>query len=298
MSDQSVKPPAEISRAETAPGTPASGAALVPAIRRAISQPQFLVAFVVLFVAAMSLGAATSYMKLYFKKEPVPLVKQLEQIPGSLGNWVQVSSDRELNDEMLDVLGTREYIFRDYVDSRIVDQATIDQFKQMTDSERGKLLSTIERQHPEAAVRLSVTYYTGMVDTVAHIPDRCYVAGDMNPTEKTTPVWTLMDRNHQPLQTRVSSIHFEASHDDGIPTRNVAYFFHCNGSYEHDAITGVRRKLQNLFERRAYYAKIEVLTLNSDYQKSDAVLQDFLSSALPEIEQCFPDWQKLHEQSK
>jgi hypothetical protein len=44
----------------------------------------------------------------------------------------------------------------------------------------------------------------------------------------------------------------------------------------------------NVFERQAYYAKIEVMTLVSDPKEAQRVLNDFLSSAMPEIEKCLP----------
>ena len=34
----------------------------------------------------------------------------------------------------------------------------------------------IRPKNPKAVVNLGLTYYTGLVDTVAHIPDRCYIA--------------------------------------------------------------------------------------------------------------------------
>ena len=42
---------------------------------------------------------------------------------------------------------------------------------------------------PDALVNFAVTYYTGLVDTVAHIPDRCYVADGFEPTSYTKENW-------------------------------------------------------------------------------------------------------------
>jgi hypothetical protein len=93
---------------------------------------------------------------------------------------------------------------------------------------------------------------------------------------------------------KVSSIHFEEAEPNvESTTKNVAYFFHCNGEYEYDAISGVRMRLQNLAERHAYYAKIEVMTEMRDREQSDATMSDFLTSALPEVENCLPDWQQV-----
>ena len=101
----------------------------------------------------------------------------------------------------------------------------------------------------------------------------------MVPDVKETPVWRMANHKHEPIDVRVSSIHFEeAEPNRESVTRNVAYFFHCNGEYEYDAISGVRMRLQNLAERHAYYAKIEVMTEMRDRAKSDQTIADFLTT--------------------
>jgi hypothetical protein len=75
-------------------------------------------------------------------------------------------------------------------------------------------------------------------------------------------------------------------------TKSVAYFFHVNGHFESSPL-GVRRSLQNLFEKHGYYAKVEVLTIVDDPKRSAEVMRDFLASALPEIERTLPDWQAV-----
>jgi hypothetical protein len=72
----------------------------------------------------------------------------------------------------------------------------------------------------------------------------------------------------------------------------VAYVFHANGHYESDPL-GVRQTLEDLTERYGYYAKIELMTLGEDTDVASAAMTDFLTAARPEIEQCFPNWQKL-----
>jgi hypothetical protein len=265
-------------------------------VKRALSHPAFLAGFAVLFVAALSLNAATQYMKLYFKKEPVALAKALETIPRELGHWVQVSEDEPLNPEMLDVLGTKQYVFRDYLDVNVVGQARADEFKGKTLRERGELMAQIQARYPGALIRAGVTYYTGMVDTVAHIPDRCYVADGFEPSSYTTPTWNVRDQQLQPNKIEVRYINFEdTTPNRGSVPRNVAYFFHCNGDYVPDPLR-VRWRLQSLTERYGYYAKVELMTTMRDPDESARVMADFLANALPEVEKCLPDWKALKAQ--
>src|SRR4051794_32474825 len=159
------------------------------ALRRVLRQPSFVVAVVVLLTAALGLNASVKFMQLHFKKEPVPLAHELNQIGDRFGSWVQVSQDQPLDKEMQDVLGTDKYVFRDYIDESVVGPGTSDRFKGKTVEERGDILKTIRRSHPNGVVNLAVTYYTGMVDTVAHVPDRCVTADGYEPKSYDTKKW-------------------------------------------------------------------------------------------------------------
>jgi hypothetical protein len=194
---------------------------------------------------------------------------------------------------MLDVLGTKQYIFREYVDGSKVSAATLAELKDKTDDERMAVVGRVQREHPDAVIRMAVTYYTGMVDTVAHIPDRCYVADGFVPDTYTEPTWTARDQHGEPIEIGVRYINFV----DTTPQRksvpqNVAYFFHCNGGYVPDPIR-VRMKLQSLMERHAYYAKVELMNAMREGDAAARVMQSFLAGAVPEIEKCLPDWKQL-----
>jgi hypothetical protein len=232
-------------------------------------------------------------MQLYFKKLPLPLAKPVETIPSKLGSWVQVSKDSTLEHEIEEVLGTDKYIFRDYVDSTRVSAKEIEAFEGKSTDERAKLLMTIQRDKPDAVVRLAVTYYTGAADTVAHIPDRCYVADGFAPSEYQIVNWEVFpDRPQGQREIPARLINFEDQVGVGeFSTRNVSYFFHVNGRYESDPL-GVRASLQNLRERYGYYAKVELMTLLHEKEKAAPVMRGFLVSAMPEIEKCLPDWKK------
>src|SRR5438034_3684808 len=98
-------------------------------VARVFRQPSFVVVVVILLAAALGLNTAVGYLQLHFKKEPVPLAKPLSVIPDRLGTWVQVSQDQALNKEFQDVLGTDQYIFRDYVDESKAEVGVAERFK-------------------------------------------------------------------------------------------------------------------------------------------------------------------------
>jgi hypothetical protein len=271
----------------------------IDALKKLLRQPAFLVAAGVLLISAISLNAATQYMQLYFKKYPVEMSADFNTIPSHLGHWIQVSKDEKLGEDMEHELAAVHYLYRDYVDDRIIPAEVIAQFDGKSSLERKQMMLNLQRAYPAAVINLGLTYYTGSVDTVAHIPDRCYIADGFEPTSHDVIEMSAFDghKGRAPEGSRdICFINFEdqvASRQSA--SKNVAYFFHANGKYTPDPI-GVRVLLQNLTERYAYYSKIELLTQMTDAEKSKQVMNDFLKSALPEVERCMPDWEKVTSQ--
>lgn len=267
------------------------------ATRKQWLQPGFIVAAVILAAAAIGLNTIVSAMQLRFKKEPVPLAqygKLLNTIPERLGDWVQVSKDAPIDKEIEDALATTQYVFRDYVNTRIV--SNIGQFEGKSFSERKVLLARLQAAHPNAVVNCAVTYYTGGADTVAHIPERCYIADGYQPSQQPDVISVPLAQPHlgpnpsDPIGMRF--INFEDQTAAGRVTRQVGYFFFTNGHYESDPIR-VRTTLQNLRYKHGFYSKIELMTVLGDPAAAQETMKQFVSAALPEIERCMPDWNSV-----
>jgi len=298
---------------------PAPSPAPVSPWKAAFSNRAFLVAVAVLALAAVGLNAATEALQVYFKKQPVALRLRLDDpqtgVPERLGDWVMVDEQNTLDPDVQHSLGTKEFIFRTYVDSRAVPPEVMNQFKAMENDAakagtRHALLARIQEAAPHAVVSLNVTYYTGMADTVTHIPDRCMVADGYEPRNPETVTFAAgASPDGSPRQVQAQFSTFEDQTGRGRMNRNVAYFFHCNGGYEPNPV-GVRMKLQNLLERHGYYAKIEMMTDEpakalttsasgaeaqkaAGARKAQASMADLLAAALPEVERCLPDWKQV-----
>ena len=274
-------------------------------VQRLITQPAFVAAVLVLALAAAGLNASVGYMKLHFKKQPVPMARSLASMPADLGLWQQVSQDEPLDPEIEHALGTNEYIFRDFMDTRVVGKETIEQVRRLNQAvldaktpedvkrlkeERAQLVGRTRLSHPTGVINLAVTYYTGLVDTVAHVPDRCYVADGYEPTRSPE----VLDWQVEPGKSvKVRYINFEDQTARGMEPKNVAYFFHVNGGYEYDPISGVRLRLQDLRESHGYYAKIEVMNQVPDQAVARRAMSEFVAAELPAVERCLPDWQQF-----
>jgi len=268
------------------------------AVANVLRQPAFLIVAGALLVAAFFLNVAVGYMQIHFKKEPVVLAHELGTIPSRIGTWVQVTQDQPLDSEMQDVLGTNKYIFRDYVDERILGASVQERFKDKDADTRRKISGEIRQKYPNAVISLSVTYYTGMVDTVAHVPDRCVTADGYEPRTYDTVNWPIARDLPAPLKNsgdniKIRYINFEDQTGAANVPRSISYFFHVNGEFACSPLD-VRGKLAELWEKKAYYAKIETMTTMENTEESAKVQTDFLTAALPEVVRCLPDWEKEH----
>ena len=242
----------------------------------------FVIALVLLAVCAVGLEGATRFMKLHFRKERVELAMPLESIPAKLGSWVQITPDAALKEDEEHILGTSEYVMRVYVNTAVVSPQLVEGLKEATPEQRNAVLADITDKAPDAIVSLMVTYYTGMADTVSHVPDRCYIADGYDVANADTLNWTGSGRT-------VRYLTFEDESGRGRVRKNVAYCFSVNGDWAADPIA-VRQIMGNLFAKYGYYAKIELMTQQVDRTKGAAAMDQFLADALPSIQKALPDW--------
>lgn len=249
----------------------------------------FVAVVVILALAAIGLNTAVVQLQLHFKKQPVPIAQSFKTLmPATVGQWVQVAKDTTLDPDILAALGTNEFLFCSYINATAVGRQVDELRKEFEglnfDDQRNKL-ARLQQSHPAAVVSLALTYYTGKADTVAHIPERCYIAGGFEPADDPrTATWNIAGKS---LDARF--ITFENQVARTSQRCNVAYFFHVNGAYTANSLA-VRSALQNLFERYGYYAKVELKSDSPDPAAAEKSMQEFLNVALPEIEKAWPDW--------
>jgi hypothetical protein len=241
----------------------------------------YIAVVLILGISAAAFAVTNNVLKLHYQKIAVPLLKPLTTVSPDLGPWHQIAPDQTIAADMREMLGTKEYVFRDYVDERVVDAKLLEEIR--TRNPGGNLSAEIAATHPQALVQMGVTYYTGRVDAVIHLPERCNVAGGVASTVESVPAQWIV--NGQPLDVRV--VRLEPDAHGSNSSRYLAYYFIVNGR-EENAAWRVRRSLLDVFERYAWFAKIEVVTPASDPKVSATVLSDFLGFAIPEIQSCLP----------
>jgi exosortase len=267
-----------------------------------LRRPEVVAGVAVLVVSGTAVFAGVRVLGVHLSKEPIyaPDNRKVHAIPTETASWRRVGNDQIATAEVVEALGTQNYLTRQY-----------------------------EQKHPEGGrphrVVLHLAYYTGMVDTVPHVPERCMVGGGAQLVGGpwSVPLWSaarrerlqrewalvpggegeelrrapvagveggvLMPRRVSDLRLLVSE--FNTAQPGGRQSREfMGYFFVANGGHT-DSALGVRRLAFRLTDRYAYYLKVQVGSGSVQSAEELAeVSSGLLHELLPEIMRCVPDW--------
>ncbi len=209
--------------------------------------------------------------------------------------WEQAGTDERLSKEAAEELGTDNYITR--------------WFRRTTEQEGDT----------EHLLQIHCAYYTGMVDTVPHVPERCMIGGGLTYNGETelvpvpidmsrliedpdadpeTETVTLMGRSNErqsrvrlPLGVDNLTLRVTPFRDQAKDRTLVAgYFFIANGRVLASA-NDVRLYAFDLTADYAYYAKIQFLSPTAESPEQLAELAaELLDELFPEIMLRLPDW--------
>lgn len=264
----------------------------------------FCAALAVLVGGAVALGTVVSALKYHLKKTPIQVDVKCASLPIESASWAQIGTDKIEEEAMLEVLGTHNYLSRRYLERNPADSKS------------------------PRAVELHLAYYTGMVDTVPHVPERCLVGGGwtIKSGSQTLPLkldessWVLdeqasaesdkgrvytarlaMDSKYSkspgarvrlPREADKIQLRITPFELPGTDQKMYAgYFFIANGGHVSSA-EDVRLLAFNLTDDYAYYLKVQVSSIagiNSEQDLADAA-SSLLSELLPEVMLCVPDW--------
>jgi hypothetical protein len=136
---------------------------------RKLLNPAFIVCLVVLAGSTVGINAAVSKLKLYLRKLPIEPERQTRSIPAETATWKQLGQDHLESHEIAKELGTDNTVSRVYVAKKPIAGG-------------GKYAQQIVEVH--------LPYYTGMVDTVPHVSERCMTGNGwiINTGSKVVPV--------------------------------------------------------------------------------------------------------------
>ncbi|MFM9144840.1 MAG: hypothetical protein ACKORL_05625, partial [Phycisphaerales bacterium] len=248
----------------------------------------------------LGLRAAMRALDVYLKKEPVPLRADLGSIPTRLGEWQKIGDDIVMDAAMVESLGTDRYL---------------------------SLSSALGGDPARGVISLHLAYYTCMIDTVPHIPERCWGAGGLiqagdperldlaipslgdvpadAPENRATgqrypmvrladPVTRIEERVALPIGALAMTLTTFQDPKAARIKQLGGYMFVANGRCTPSTI-GVRELAFDLTDRYAYYCKVQLSARYPDGEpppkerfRRDA--EDLLAHLFPHLMRRLPDW--------
>ena len=267
---------------------------------RSSIRPVFLALLATTAIGGLGLRAAMRSLDVYLRKEPILLRADFGSIPTTLGRWQKFGEDQRLDSAMVESLGTEKYLTRNYA---------------------------LDGDASKGVLSLHLAYYTGMIDTVPHIPERCWGAGGLvqlgdpktvglslpilatseagGPSNASTGLRYPMASLADPVTQQVEQVAlpvgdaamtvstFQEARSSRVEQLG-GYMFIANGRMTPSTF-GVRALAFNLTDRVAYYCKVQ---LSARYPVGDtpsavvfkAQAEDFLTQLLPHLMRRLPDW--------
>ena len=260
----------------------------------------FVAGCAALMLGGLGFRVALAQLQVYLKKEPVALREPLDSLPATLGAWKQVGKDSVFSDALIEELGTQNYLDRFYA---------------------------VDGDPSKGLMQVHAAYYTGMIDAVPHIPERCWNAnglvmsgqpmvrpvqlgrrgwdeasGPVQPgsgeryalAEVRDPITRKSERVALPLGKMEMTV--TAFQDPRNPKATAlgGYLFIANGGVTPSALA-VRNLSFKLSDRYAYYCKLQFsaqLPGSPDevLPKFDQMTSELLEQVLPHLMRCLPDW--------
>lgn len=279
----------------------------------------FLIAVAVMVVAAGTWRVAVAWLQINLRPEAVPWPAHVKvddgfrnlSFPTTMGPYKRVEQDGLLERDakhqpIKDGLPDGEIIYRPQMLESLGMGTSLDK------SNVGKRISNwyLSRVYEDARQGLmspyrywsvNVTYYTGGLDTVPHIPEVCWSAGGMQIVETKPVTIRSLEGLPKPWSGDVSWRRVLSSKPDAGQFL-VYYIFSLNGLPE-ESREQVRLKLMNPRLKYCYFAKIEISprVAVTDADEMDRKAKEFVQACLPVVLKDLPlqeDIQRLSEESK
>jgi hypothetical protein len=231
-------------------------------------QPAFLICVGLLAITAGGIPVAAKMAGIYFKKEPLPLKKTLNELDKSnLAPYKVVEKQKIENWDTLNTLGTEDYI-----------QWTLED-------------TSVPATSKTRLCTLFITYYS-LPDIVPHTPEECYIGGGLQGIKFETISLRIVQGIYE-RQIKTRYLVFSNTQSDsslGGTSFPILYTFNANGKYGNRS--DVRNTVNSPFNKFSYFSKVEWKFFNSasgqitypNRQEAVAASEKLLSTILPVLE--------------
>jgi len=212
--------------------------------------------------------------KLTFTKPSTPLPQYTLSVLSrqlGAGRYVQDGADEILEETVVEVLGTNDYLIRDYRDSHKTSE------------------------DPTQTLRLNINYY-GSGSSTTHIPENCWAGSGMKEVRRLRSQFEIPDVRRQDgsvvtLRARIVSFRPSGEAENLDRLKNVAYVFNVNGEYvatRHEVLS----RFWKASNKYAFNTKIEVTVGDpGEYcsqEDAKAAIAEFFRGSISEIESILP----------
>jgi len=259
-----------------------------------------LASIVVLSFSAVGLTAVIKIRGYFLTKLPIEAEKKMHTLPAEYPAWVRLGPDQVMSIEAEEELGTHNHLSRKYVEREPADPL-----------------------NPQV-VDIHLAYYTGMIDTVPHVPERCFVAGGWEQAGRPRNIRVPLDlealipdttadpevhggtilmgrspttqgRVRLPRDVEDLAMRVTPFQDENGRTVYAGYFFLANGGTVASA-NDIRLLAFQLEDDYSYYTKVQFTsgTVGSEEELA-AVTASMLDEMLPDIMSRVPDWVEVRE---
>ncbi len=238
----------------------------------------FLICAALLCTFTVSFEVVANLLGVQFKKLPVPLKKPFNELDKAKLEPYELVQPRHLPHSMVDQLGTEKYIQWALRDTSAENAGT-----------------------SHDIINLFVTYYTGNIGQVPHVPEECYLGSGHQKLEDkvvTLEIPELGEKSSVPVHL----LFFQKSAMFHQSKSVVMYVFNVNGQFAATR-NDVRLIVANPMEKYGYFSKLEVSFEYDDNAHTETdVLETgrkFLRKVVPLlVEDHWPNWEQRHQLTK
>jgi hypothetical protein len=277
-----------------------------------LQDKRFLLVVGILILATATWKGAVAWFHICLHREAVPWPAQVQVTEAADDSFRNVSLPKKISPyELVEAKGKDDKIGGE----RIITPDMLEVLGMGTSLDQANVAKRIsnwyvsrtyqDTREPMSSLckfwRLDVTFYTGGLDTVPHIPEVCGAAAGMDPGASQT-VLVPAPKDGPPAwrggpEGQLSWRRVLLSNSRDMQQYMVFYIFSLNGQPENDRET-VRVKLMDPWLKHCYFAKIEISprapVSDADFMERKA--REFIQACLPVILRELPtseDVQKL-----
>jgi hypothetical protein len=256
-----------------------------------------LIAAAMLSGAGLALSGHISKEKIFLRKKEInaPEDRKVHSLPKTYPTWTMIAQNNETSQEAIAELGTQNFLTCTF---------------ERTGAPEGE---------PTPRVELHIAYYTGMIDTVPHVPERCLVAAGLQQLGGATLVPVPLDLSQLTPNTeadpelmggtiyagRSPNIHRRINLPAGVETLELrvtpfrdhagrtlysGYFFVTNGVAVSSS-DQIRLRAFRLTDDYAYYTKVQFTSYDAaSPEELGVIAASMLDEIFPDLMFRMPDW--------